>query len=263
MITLLNKFDDHYIIKEQDIIDIASSYIKANNLEGYLSDVIFDNNSKRLGNYNMRTKEIVLNDEKVIKLGYRLFDKLQEKYQLGEDYYTYFLNFYYLYIIYHELTHVSRRAKYENNLGKEINMFNYLYELCAKLHHKDLFFYKNKENHDLFPMEIDANNNGFLIAYNLMNYTKLPSKEVKVMQLQYLFSLKMNYEKISNFKITAPIEILADKNPNVNLYEIYDIARQTDLSRLERMNLGLPITPKEYEEVVKEEQKLLIKSQMK
>ena len=260
MITLLNKFDDRYIIKEQDIEEIGWAYIKSNNLDGYLKDIIFDNDSKRLGKYNIRTKEIVFNDEKVIRLGYRLFDKLREKHQIGDDYYAYFLNFYYLYILYHELTHVKRRAEYEMTLGKENNIFNYLYELCAKLHDNDIWFYKNKTNHDLFPMEIDANNNGYLIAYNLMNYTKLPGKEVKVMYLQYLFSLMMNYEKISDSKISAPIEKLAEKNPNVNLYEIYDIARQTNLSKIERMNLGLPITVKEYESLIKEKQKTLIKS---
>lgn len=260
MITLLNKFDDHYIVREKDIIEIAWSYIKANNLEGYLSDIRIDNESRHLGHYNTRTKEIVLNDEKVIKFGYRLYDKLHDKHEIGEDYYTYFLNFYYMYIIYHELTHVSQRAKYEMSLGKEKDMFNYLYELCSKLHNNNIFFYK--ANHDLFPMEIDANNNGYLTAYNLMNYTKLPGKEAKIMQLQYYFSLMFNYEKLNTFRVTAPIELLAQENPIVNLYEIYDIARQTNLSRTERLNLGLPITSREFDSLEKEKQKILIKSQM-
>ena len=259
MITLLNKFDDRYVIREQDIIEIAWSYIKANNLEGYLSDIKFDNDSKRLGKYNIKTKEIIFNDEKIIRLGYNLFDKLHKNYQIGEDYYAYFLNFYYLYIIYHELTHVSQRAKYEMSLGKENNIFNYLYEMCSILHDSDISFYKKKENHDLFPMEIDANNNGYLIAYNLMNYTKLPGKEAQVMHLQYLFSLMFNYEKENTFRITAPIEKLAEKKDYVNLYEIYDIARQTNLSKIERMNLGLPITPKEYDGLEKERVKILLK----
>ena len=95
-----------------------------------------------------------------------------------------------------------------------------------------------------------------------MNYTKLPSKEAKVMQLQYLFSLMMNYQKQNNFRVIAPIEKLAEKNPNVNLYEIYDIARQINLSKIERMNLGLPINSKEFDGLEKEKHKLLIKSQM-
>ena len=260
MITLLNKFDDHYIVKEKDIIDIAWSYVKANNLEGYLSDVHCDNKSNHLGHYNIRTKEIILNDEKVIKFGYRLYDKLHDKYKIGEDYYTYFLNFYYMYIIYHELMHVSQRAKYEMNIDKDNNMFNYMYKLCSKLHQNDIFFYKS--NHDLFPMEIDANNNGYLTAYNMMNYTKLPGKELRIMQLQYFFSLLNNYEKENTFRVITPIEKLARENPNVNLYEIFDIARQINLSKIERMNLGLPITSKEYDGLEKEKQKVLIKSQM-
>lgn len=274
MITLLNKFDDHYIIKEQDIIDIAYSYIKANNLEGYLSDIYIDNNSNHLGHYNIRTKEIVLNDEKVIKFGYRLYDKLHDKYQIDEDNYTYFLNFYYMYIIYHELTHVSQRAKYEMNLGKEINIFNYMYELCSKLHRDDIIFYKT--NHNLFPMEIDANNNGYLIAYNLMKYTKLPSKETKIMYEQYLFSLTCYYDKLMNstllpfnkslkekddtYKIISPIEKLSRVSDNISLYEIFDIVRQINLSKLERLNLGLPIEVNEYDGLEKERKKILIKN---
>lgn len=260
MITLLNKLDDKYVIKEDDIKEIALSYIKANNLEAYLSDIYTDNSSNHLGYYNFKTKEIVLNDKKVVEFGYRLFDKLQNKHQLGEDYYTYFLNFYYLYIIYHELMHVSQKAKYEMSHGKDNDIFNYLYELSYKLHNNDNFFYKT--NHDLFPMEIDANNNGYLTAYNIMNYTKLPGKEARIMHLQYLFSLLVNYEKTDDSKIISPIEKLALENDDVNLYEIFDIARRTNLSKIERLNLGLPISTKEYDGIVKEKGKILIKNHM-
>ena len=54
MITLLNKFDDNYVMKEKDILDVASSYISANNLEPFLSDVVFDPNSGHLGHYNLK-----------------------------------------------------------------------------------------------------------------------------------------------------------------------------------------------------------------
>jgi len=255
MITLLNKFDDNYIMKEKDILDVASAYISANNLESYLSDVVFNPNSSHLGHYNLKTKEIVLNDGKIVKFGYSLFDKLQNIHQIDEKYYTYFLNFYYLYIIYHELMHVSQRAKYELNATSE-NIFNYLYELCTKLHQSDQIFYKN--NHDLFPMEIDANNNGYLTAYNLMNYTKLPSKEVSIMKLQYLFSLIFNYQK-ENEKIIAPIEKLAKENSIIDLNQIVKLTNETSLSKIERMNLGLSISLKEYDSIQKEKQKILLK----
>ena len=43
--------------------------------------------------------------------------------------------------------------------------------------------------HDLFPMEIEANNEGLFKAYQLMTYTKLPGKETQLMHLDYLSNL--------------------------------------------------------------------------
>lgn len=257
MITLLNKFDDNYIIKEKDILDVAASYVKDNNLEQYLSDIVFDPNNMHLGHYNLKTNKIVLNDEKIIKFGYKLFDKLQNRFEINENYYTYFLNFYYLYIIYHELVHVSQKARYESNINKKDDVFNYLFELCFSLHSNDNSFYK--ENHDFFPMEIDANNTGYLKAYTLMEYTKLPGKECKMMYLQYLHSLLNNYQKINNERIITPIDKLAMENGNVDINKIGELLNESKLSKIERMNLGLNITSKEYDSVIKEKTKCLIK----
>ena len=119
MITLLNKFDDNYVIgKINDICDIVSPYIRQYNLGGYLKDISFNPESKYLAYYNIRTNRLFFNDEKIIRTGYRLFDQLRRKYQISEKYYTYFLNYFYLYIIYHELTHVYQKARDESTLNE-------------------------------------------------------------------------------------------------------------------------------------------------
>jgi len=255
MITLLNKFDDNYIMKEKDILSIISSYIKENNLEAYLKDVSFIDNTNHLGYYNVKTNELVLNDERIIKFGYRLFDKLNNKFHLNEDNYSYYLNFYYLYIIFHELTHINQKAKFEKSNNDDL--FNYLYELCMKLHQNDVMFYS--KNHDLFPMEIEANNKGFLRAYNLMTYTKLPLKECRVIKLQYIHSLIKNYERINNYRIITPIEKLLDASDATEIRRINELLDNSRLSKIERMNLGVGITPREYDSIIREKAKCLIK----
>ncbi len=254
MITLLNKFDDKYIISEKDILGIVLSYIELNGLDNYFKDIVFSSNSKFMGYYNTKTNEVVLNDDKIMKFCYRLYDRLVKTCKVDEEYYTYFINFYYLYIIYHELTHVSQKAKYE----KEINdnsLFNYLYEVCFKIREENNSLYG--KYHNLFPMEIDANNNGFLTAYNLMQYTKLPGKECKIMHSQYLNSTSLNYEKVSDNRILTPIEKLAMETKCIDLDKVYELLENEKLSKLTRLNLGLPITEKEYDNIEKEKVKLL------
>ena len=146
--------------------------------------------------------------------------------------------------------------QYEKTCDKN-NISNYLYELSYRLKKDDPNLYK--EYHNLFPIEIDANNTGYYKAYSLMSYTKLPSKECKIMQLQYLFSVLYNYDRLNTFRVMTPIEKLAELNPNVDLYKIFDLARQENISKMNRLYLGLPITSREYDGIVKEKQKLLTK----
>ena len=254
MITLLNKFDDKYIISKKDILGIALSYIELNGLENYFKDISFSSDSKFMGYYNIKTNEIVLNDDKIMKFCYRLYDKLNKFNAIDEDYYSYFINFYYLYIIYHELTHVNQKAKYENGINDN-NLFNYLYETCFKIREEDKSLYN--KYHELFPMEIEANNNGFLTAYNLMQYTKLPGKECKMMHFQYLTTLLINYEKVSDDRILTPIEKLTLETNCIDLDKVYELLNNENISKIGRLNYGLPISEREYDTIQKEKQKIL------
>ena len=245
MITLLNKIDNTYVIEKKDILRIISSYIAKNNLQSYLFDVRFLSNSNNLGSYNTLTNVMILNDNRIIKSCYHVSDCLAKKYKISEDYYTYLINYYYLYILFHELEHVKQKASYEN--ASRSVLFNSLYELCRELQRNDLKFYN--QNHDLFPMEIEANNNGYLKAYHIISRTKLPKRELNILKRQYLFSLLNNYEK-NKYQIIAPIDKLTEYN-NTSIFNTTKILQESDLSKIERLNLGLGITSLEYDSIKK------------
>lgn len=241
MITLLNKFDDGYEIKEKDIVDIIYQYIRDNKLEPYLSDVLFNRDSTRLGRYIEKDKVIELNDERIKKLAHYLYNVLRLKYQIDKKYYSYFLNFCYLCIVYHDLIHVSQRAKYEEN-SKDM-LFNYLYETSLRLR-KDKDFYH--EHQKLFPMEIDANNRSYFMAYKLIQCTKLPNKENRVLYYNYLVKLLQNYEKTDS-GIISPIRKLSYDSSIVDVDKIGELLSNNNLPKIDRINYGLDIEGREYD----------------
>lgn len=253
MIAVLNKINKNYTVEEKDVLDIISAYLKQNNLESYLRDVQFDDNSKSMGAYDIKNHVIILNDEKIIKFCYKTSDRLQKIYQIDDEYYHYFLNFFYLYILFHELEHVKQVQKFRDQ-GTLLCQF--LYELCLRLHRNDQAFYT--KNHDLFPTEIDANNNGYLKAYNLLSHTNLPSRELEIMRAQYNFSLLYNYEKINCQYIKSPINKLCDINQNIDTSLLYKLLETCKPNRLERLNLGLSITPLEFDRIEKEKCKIIL-----
>lgn len=255
MITLLNKFDDKYIIKEEDVLEIVSFYLKSNSLTDYLKDIKFDNQSINLAFYNLENNSIVLNSERIWKYCYKKADKIKQEFHISNEYYTYFLNFYYMEVLFHELTHANQKHNYEH--AKKDSLYVYLYDLCRLLEYSDYAFYN--QNHNLLPTEIEANNNGFLKSYQLMTYTKLPGKETMLMHLEYLRSLLANYRKINNFKVLAPLDKLHVKNPIVDIEEIYKLMDKEKISKIERLNYGLDISPKEFDSIEKEKQKILLR----
>ena len=204
MISLLNKFDDKYLIKEDDVLEIAMFFLKNYNLDNFLKDINFDNQSKYLAYYNLYDNNITINNERLWKYCEKNADRVKIDYHISDEYYSYFLNFYYISSIFHELTHAIQKKKYDK--ANTNGLYAYIYDLCRLLEYTDLSFYN--ANHDLFPLEIDATNNGYLKAYQLMTYTKLPGRETQIMHLEYLKSLLSNYKKLSDFKVITPLSLL-------------------------------------------------------
>ena len=253
MITLLNKFDDGYIICEKDVLEIVSHYIKEDNLEEFIRDVSFDNNYGCMGAYNPINNKIVLNSDDILKFCYSLWNKLMKLYNIDEKYSSYFINFYYLYVLFHEVEHAKQNKKYKSLNDKSI-LYAFLYELCSRLEGNNQFYDKN---HDLFPMEIEANNNGLLKSYNLLSYTKLPGRETRILYLQYLFSLLSNYERINKYRVLTPIEKLYENVKTLDIDLIFNLLDESKLSKIERFNLGVCVTPKEFDGIDYEKKKIL------
>lgn len=257
MITLLNKFDDGYVIKEEDVYSIVSSYKEEKKLDNkYLVNIDF--NGKKLNYpayYCLKDKKIYFDDKKIILNGYALYDKLNKLYQTDEDSYSYYLNNYYLYVIYHELFHAEQLKRHDLDLPfNEIH--NYLFDLCSLLRHGNREFYD--KNHNLFPMEIESITTGYFKAYNLMLHTKLSNRECKIMYLKFLKTLLDNYSISESDKtiIISPIEVLSTKTELIDLNKINELMSKVKLSKIDRLNLGLPITYKEYDSVKKEQDKV-------
>ena len=108
-------------------------------------------------------------------------------------------------------------------------------------------------------MEIEANNTGLPQSYNLMSHTKLPNREKKIMHLQYVDSLLSNYEKINKYRIKSPFNKLYNEDNKININLFNQLLNEVNLSKLERLNLGIDITPHEYNGLQREKIRLLIK----
>ena len=258
MITLLNKFDDGYIIQRKDVLEIIGHYISEDNLGKYIKDVSFDNNIEGSATYNPITGRMSFNEEKVLKYCNEKFSDVFEIFKVSDTYESYFINFYYLYTLFHEIEHAKQEKEYDNTNNK---LYRYLYELCHNLLFYDHSLYEKR--HSLFPIEIEAHNNGFLKAYQLLSYTKLPKRETQIMYLRYLYSLLCNYEKINCFRVLTPIDKLSMESKQVDIKRIFKLVDESRLSKIERFNLGVCVTPRELNSIKKEKDKIIFKGRFR
>mgnify|MGYP007102030752 CR=1 FL=1 len=238
MITLLNRFDDNYVIQKEDVLDITSKYIRDNNLSRLVKDIVISD--ENIIKYNI---------DDILETNERLFQQLQRENDIDNKYTTYYLNYFYLKQIYEVLNHISQKANYD---GKE-DIRGFLYDLCQTVSMDD-------KNRDLLPMEIEASNEGLLTAFNYLNYTKLPGKEKERIHLEYLKKLLLNYNRKNNFQTASPIEVLNEIFPIVDMKELNILLDKSRLSKIDRLNLGLPITTKEYDSIQNTISKKLIKA---
>lgn len=244
MITLLNKFDDNYVMKENDLLEVVYHYIVENELELFIRDVNFNDKLDDIARYSDSKNIIEINMQRLMEVCTMWSNKLQKTYHIDDKYYTYLENYYLLFSLFHEISHASQKKQHDF-LGLTTNkVFMFLYELNEKLQYDNSDLYNRC--HDLFPMEIDANNTGLLRSYNLMSHTKLPNREKKIMHLQYVNSLLANYEKINKYRIKSPFSKLYNEENRINMNLFNKLLNEAKLSKIERLNLGIDITPHEY-----------------
>ena len=246
MITLLNKFDDNYIIKKEDVLEIVDKYARDENVSNNIKDVLLINDEK--SSYDTDNSILKINIDNINDYSYETLKTLKKEYSIDDKYDSYFINYLYLYNIYFYLNHVKQKSMYED---KE-DITGYLYDLCNNIK-------ADNNTNNLLSMNIEASNNSLLTAYNLMNHTKLPSKEANIMHLKYLKSLLLNYNRRNNYQVTSPIELLNDSFPVIDIDKVNELLDNSKLSKIERIDLGLPITTKEYDSIQNEINKKLIK----
>ena len=254
MITLLNRFDDKHIIDLEDILEITSKYVRDNGVESSFRDVSFTKDDRIISDYNFNNSEISFNMEQLLNVSKQRAEELKKEYDIDDKYESYFINYRILYHIYKELEHVSQKSRL--NREKE-SIENYLIDLSINMKNSNRDFFN--ENHLLIPSEIDADNVGLSTAYTLLSYTKLPSREANIVQLEYLKRLLLNYDRKNSYQVTAPIDILYTKDSSIDSNKINELLDASKYSKISRMNLGLPITTKEYDNVENELVKRKIK----
>ncbi len=257
MNSLINKFNNNGIVNENDILNISSKFIHENKLEEYLKDVKFNNTINDIAVYSPLNSIIYINMQKLWETCYKWTNKLQASYKIDNNNYSYFLNFFVLYILFHEITHAIQKMKHDKNCNNTDSVYIFLYELCEKLEIENRELYN--KNHNLFPMEIEANNNGLLKAYNFMSHTNVPNHEKRIMHLQYISSLLSNYERVGKNHIITPFNKLYILENRINISKLNELLETENLDEIERLNLGLDIKINEYKSLQKEKVRLLIK----
>lgn len=246
MITLLNKFDDKYIIQKDDIHEITSKYIKENEAQEFLRDVNLTKESDIVVDFNYKNNELSINMDKLLEQCYKLYRELKERYKIEDQFESYFINYYILEALYQELVHVSQKKRLNSN---EEELYKHLIELSIKIKENNPDFHK--DNKLIIPGEIEARNTGILTAYNWLDYTKLPVKKDQILYLEYLRNLLLNYKKKNKYQVETPIELLIQKDSSIDIEEIYKLVDKSKMKKIGRLNLGLPITAREYSGVEK------------
>lgn len=254
---LINKFNNYYVMNQDDILNITSKFITEYRLEEFLCDIKFNDSLGELAVYNPSKSIIYINMQRLWNACYKWSNKLQVTYKIDNCNYSYLLNYYCLYILFHEITHAIQKQKHDKYVNNTNSVYIFLYELCEilELDNKELY----DKYHDLFPMEIEANNNGLLKAYNFMSHTNLPSREKRILNLQYINSLLSNYEKDNKSRIITPFSKLYNVESRINIDKLNELIEEISLDKIDRLNLGLVITNQEYKGLQKEKYILLIK----
>ena len=69
------------------------------------------------------------------------------------------------------------------------------------------------------------------------------------MHLECFKKLLLNYNRRNKYQVSAPIEVLNEMFPMIDIDELNVLLDESKLSKIDRFNLGLPVTAKEYDSI--------------
>lgn len=233
MITILNKFDDGYIIGDhnveqniKDIHDITSVFLKMYGIDD--KEIKLSNDSGIICAYDYYSNYAMLNAEKALEESMKFASDFPEEYR------SYYVNYYFLYFIHYLVMHLVQSQMYGQQNSD--NPLRYLYDVSEKSSQNGIVTCNESI---LTPMEIEARNMARKRAWQIMRSTKLPMKDVALFHYYYL---SMLIEKYGDDGL-SPIEMMPLDNTNIDLEKLFQLMENTGIGIKDRINLGLPVSP--------------------
>ncbi len=241
METIVKKINKNEIIDQEDFRNLALFFCEDKGFPYLLKDVSFDDTFYDIAAYRPRSRVLVFNFDKVEDLAIKSTKSLQDIYDIPDESLNPFLNFNLLYVIYHELRHIEQDYDRDCNVNNN-PAFSYLYDISTIAGRDQAIYTKF---HDLFPIEIDANNYGFIYSYLMLLKSDISLRQKKIFLLQVYNSILHQY-KLENKKLVSPIEMFSEKVGCINLEYLFRLIKKSKIDSCDKLIHGLPVSKYEH-----------------
>ncbi len=157
----------------------------------------------------------------------------------------YLVLFYALHILFHELRHIYQQSFDKEEKDKIKKIAYYCYSISYYIKNKDHDNYT--ENHELFPIEMDADFHSLCKLYSIFD-------DIDILSLKNNYALLDYYiiDILSRYDLGTPINNIITESTvfdiiNPIYQELLTYLKEAQLDLSERIQLGLPITQDEYQ----------------
>ncbi len=244
----------HKVFDIDDVVRIVSLFVDWYDLGNFYKGIGFKSKGHYTAIYNLKTEKLSFNDKQIIRGAYNLYDSVYNVYHVDENSYNYFLNAYYLYTICHEIDHICQKKKAVQASNENYQSFMFETNNLLK---KNRGAYR--DYHNIFPMEKKSINTGGLVAYNIMNQTNIPDRELDVLYLVYLIRRLEDYHLEKDNQIISPINQFFSLDTSKEYQKkMNQLLVTANLTLDDRLDYGLDISYDEYM-LVKEKKHQLYK----
>jgi len=241
---IIDKINNLGIIDQDDYLNIGYLHCKRNRNLRILKDIKFDDTVDYIGAYHPDCQDIIFSFPKIVNSVEQAIEKQNKIIKLSKEDEIYLRNFYYLYVLFHELRHVEQHYDHDYNSLTTDPLVLYLYELCDELERNKKTLYD--EFHDLFPTEIDANYHGFIDSLNLISRTIAPPRIKNIMLYTTLKSPILNYSRVKKRDISSPFDKLLALDTSINTEIMDKFLTDKNLDLEEKISYGLNISLVDY-----------------